>query len=69
MHTNGSSPGIDPRADLEFGSIPALARSAAARFGDAEAIVDGDVRCSFAELAIVAVPAKPAGRASCASPL
>jgi len=68
MHTNGSSPGIDPRADLEFGSIPALARSAAARFGDAEAIVDGDVRCSFAELAIVATSAARAFMAAGVEP-
>ncbi|MGH9275638.1 MAG: FadD3 family acyl-CoA ligase [Acidimicrobiales bacterium] len=38
------------RGDLEWGTIPALARSAAARFAGAEAVVDGDVRLSFAEL-------------------
>jgi acyl-CoA synthetase (AMP-forming)/AMP-acid ligase II len=32
-------------------SIPALVRSAAARFGEREAVVDGDTRVSFAELA------------------
>ncbi len=48
------------RGDLEWGTIPALARSAAARFGDAEAVVDGDVRLTFAELA---ARADEAGRA------
>jgi acyl-CoA synthetase (AMP-forming)/AMP-acid ligase II len=42
------------RGDLEWGTIPNLARAAAARFGDAEAVVDGDVRLSFAELAAAA---------------
>jgi HIP---CoA ligase len=42
------------RGDLEWGTIPSLARSAAARFGDAEAVVDGDVRLSFTELASAA---------------
>ena len=32
------------RGDLEWGTIPSLARAPAARFGDAEAVVDGDVR-------------------------
>jgi acyl-CoA synthetase (AMP-forming)/AMP-acid ligase II len=39
------------RGDLEWGTTPALVRSAAERFGDAEAVVDGDVRLSFVELA------------------
>jgi acyl-CoA synthetase (AMP-forming)/AMP-acid ligase II len=38
------------RGDLEWRSVPALARSAAERFGDDEALVDDDVRLSFAEL-------------------
>ncbi len=42
------------RADLRFGSIPALLRSAAERFGEAEAVVDDSVeptlRLSFVEL-------------------
>jgi acyl-CoA synthetase (AMP-forming)/AMP-acid ligase II len=38
------------RGDLEWGTIPALARSAAERFGDKEAVVDGDARLSFADL-------------------
>jgi acyl-CoA synthetase (AMP-forming)/AMP-acid ligase II len=40
----------DPRADLRFGSVPALVAAAAERFGDAEALVDGDLRLSFSEL-------------------
>ncbi len=32
----------DPRADLAFTSVPGLVAAAAARFGDAEALVDGD---------------------------
>ena len=40
--------------DAEWSSIPALVDSAAARFGSREALVDGDVRLSFAELATVA---------------
>lgn len=39
------------RGDLEWGTIPAMIQSSAERFGDAEAIVDGDVRITFAELA------------------
>ena len=40
----------DPRGDLRWGSIPGLVADAAARFGDAEAVADGDVRLSFAQL-------------------
>ncbi|WP_460071440.1 FadD3 family acyl-CoA ligase [Streptomyces sp. YKOK-I1] len=36
---------------VRWPSIPALVRDAAERFGDAEAVVDGDRRLSFAELA------------------
>jgi acyl-CoA synthetase (AMP-forming)/AMP-acid ligase II len=39
------------RGDLEWGTTPGLLRSAAARFGATEALVDGDVRLSFDELA------------------
>ncbi len=39
------------RGDLEWGSIPALVRAAAASHGDAEALVDGAVRLTFRELA------------------
>src|SRR5258708_1804966 len=43
--------GFGVRADLEWGSIPKLVRSSAARFGDLEALVDGEVRLNFSELA------------------
>jgi acyl-CoA synthetase (AMP-forming)/AMP-acid ligase II len=48
------------RGDLEWGTVPGLARSAAERFGAAEAVVDGGVRLSFTELAAAA---DEAGRA------
>jgi acyl-CoA synthetase (AMP-forming)/AMP-acid ligase II len=38
------------RGDLEWGTIPNLARSAAERFTDHEALVDGDTRLTYAEL-------------------
>ncbi|MGC0422443.1 FadD3 family acyl-CoA ligase [Embleya sp. AB8] len=38
------------QGDLEWGSIPALVDSAADRFGDREAVVDGNVRVTYAEL-------------------
>ena len=38
----------DPRADLRWGSVPALVAEVADRLGDAEALVDGDVRRTFA---------------------
>ena len=37
------------RGDLEWGTTPNLVRSAADRFGAAEAIVDGETRLSFSE--------------------
>ena len=40
----------DPRADLRFGTTSGLLHAAAARLGDAEAIVDGDARLSYADL-------------------
>jgi acyl-CoA synthetase (AMP-forming)/AMP-acid ligase II len=40
----------DPRADLAFGSVPGAVAAAAERFGDAEALVDGNRRLSFTEL-------------------
>ncbi|ROO84953.1 acyl-CoA synthetase (AMP-forming)/AMP-acid ligase II [Actinocorallia herbida] len=40
----------DPRADLRWGTTSALLADAAARLGTAEAIVDGDVRLTFAGL-------------------
>jgi acyl-CoA synthetase (AMP-forming)/AMP-acid ligase II len=56
------------RGDLEWGSIPGLARSAAARFGDAEAVVDGDVRLSFRQLADAALEAGQAFAAAGVEP-
>ena len=38
------------RGDEEFGTLPGLWASAAERFGDAEALVDGSVRFTFREL-------------------
>ncbi|MEU6072118.1 FadD3 family acyl-CoA ligase [Streptomyces sp. NPDC047082] len=38
------------RGDVEWGSIPGLVRSAAERYADAEAVVDGRTRISYAEL-------------------
>ena len=38
------------RGDLEWGSIPRLVRSAAARYADAEAVIDGRTRLSYGEL-------------------
>jgi acyl-CoA synthetase (AMP-forming)/AMP-acid ligase II len=46
----GDATDEDPRGDRQWGSIPGLVAAAAARFGPAEALVDGDVRLSFAEL-------------------
>jgi len=45
------------RADLEWGSIPRLVADAAERFGDAEALIDGAVRLSFAGLGEAAAEA------------
>ena len=41
----------DPRADLTWGTIPRLVADGATRFADAEALVDGETRLSFAALA------------------
>jgi HIP---CoA ligase len=39
------------RGDLEWGSVPGLVRAAADRFGAGEALVDGETRLTFTELA------------------
>ena len=39
------------RGDLEWGTIPRLVEASAARFGDREALVDGETRLTFARLA------------------
>ncbi|MEV0368441.1 FadD3 family acyl-CoA ligase [Streptomyces sp. NPDC050636] len=41
---------LDTRADLEYGSIPRLVRTAAERYGAREAVVEGRTRLSYAEL-------------------
>ena len=46
----GTASAEDPRGDLRWGSIPGLVADAAARFGDAEAVADGEVRLSFSQL-------------------
>jgi len=56
----GDGPGAggddeDPRGDLRWGSIPRLVADAAARFADDEALVEGDRRLSFAQLAAEAL--------------
>ncbi|WP_333739106.1 FadD3 family acyl-CoA ligase [Streptomyces sp. IBSBF 2806] len=38
------------RGDMEWGSIPGLVRAAAERYADAEAVVEGRTRISYAEL-------------------
>ncbi|MFG2970962.1 FadD3 family acyl-CoA ligase [Streptomyces sp. NPDC048288] len=38
------------RGDMEWGTVPGLVRSAAARYADAEAVVDGRTRITYAEL-------------------
>ena len=43
--------GTDPRADLHWGTVPRLLADVAARQGGAEALVDGNTRRTFAELA------------------
>src|ERR1700722_2268752 len=41
----------DPRADLIWGTVPRLVEDAAVRHATLEALVEGDVRLTFAELA------------------
>ena len=41
----------DPRADLRWGTVPALLADVARRRPDAEAVADGPVRLTYAELA------------------
>jgi HIP---CoA ligase len=53
----------DPRADLRFGTTSRLLADTAQRLGDAEALVDGDLRLSYAQLdnAVSAVAAAVIG--------
>ncbi|MGW6837848.1 FadD3 family acyl-CoA ligase [Streptomyces sp. NPDC054949] len=46
----GAGGNEDPRGDLRWRSIPGLVRAAAARHADHEAVVDGRVRVSYAQL-------------------
>ncbi|MGI5444860.1 FadD3 family acyl-CoA ligase [Streptomyces sp. CA-243310] len=46
----GTGGNDDPRGDLRWRSIPGLVRAAAARHADHEAVVDGRVRVSYAQL-------------------
>jgi acyl-CoA synthetase (AMP-forming)/AMP-acid ligase II len=55
---SGSEPGVvDPRGDLQWGTIPALIEDAAARFGQTEAVIDRHgpdgttIRLTFDQLA------------------
>ena len=41
----------DPRADLIWGTVPRLVEDAALRHGSAEALVDGELRLTYAQLA------------------
>jgi acyl-CoA synthetase (AMP-forming)/AMP-acid ligase II len=42
----------DPRADLIWGTVPRLVEDAALRHGDTEALVDGELRLTYAQLAL-----------------
>ncbi len=41
----------DPRADLMWGTVPRLVEDAATRYGSTEALVDGDLRLTYEQLA------------------
>ena len=65
------------RSEVAWPTIPAMVRDAAHRFGDADAVVDGDRRVGFAELsdlvsgaarALVAVGLEPGDRAAVWAP-
>lgn len=46
----GADTRADIRGDLEWGTVPGLVRSAASRYGEREAVVEGRVRVTYAEL-------------------
>ena len=54
----------DPRGDLLWGTVPGLVAYAAEQYGEAEALVDGDVRLSFTELAARALDVTGAAMAA-----
>jgi HIP---CoA ligase len=41
----------DPRADRIWGTVPRLVEDAALRHGDTEALVDGELRLTYSQLA------------------
>ncbi len=43
-------PDADPRADLEYGTVPRLVRAAAERYGPSEAVAEGRTRLTYAQL-------------------
>jgi acyl-CoA synthetase (AMP-forming)/AMP-acid ligase II len=48
----GAAAGVeDPRADLVWGTVPRLVADGAHRHGDTEALVDGDTRLTYGQLA------------------
>ena len=49
IHPHAAESDEDPRGDVRWGSIPGLVTDAAARFGPAEALVDGGRRWTFAD--------------------
>ncbi|MEU7485619.1 FadD3 family acyl-CoA ligase [Streptomyces sp. NPDC042319] len=49
---SGADEVADPRADVEFGTLPRLVRAAAARYGAREAVAEGRTRVSYAELGV-----------------
>lgn len=67
----------EARGDLRWGSVPRLVAWAAARYGDREAVVDGDRRLTYAELgeqvrgagrAVIAAGLEPGERAAVWAP-
>ncbi|MFD6227234.1 FadD3 family acyl-CoA ligase [Streptomyces sp. NPDC060232] len=67
----------DPRGDLRWGTVAGLVRSAAARYADREAVVDGRVRISYTQLgerveraaaACIAAGAEPGDRVAVWAP-
>jgi len=56
--------GFQARSEVTWPTIPAMVRDAARRFGDAEAVVDGDRRVGFTGLAAMVAEAAKALMAS-----
>ncbi len=66
--TPGGPDSTDPRADLRWGTVPRLLADVAARLPDEEALVDGERRWTFAELAADVAATTRAFMASGVSP-